>query len=49
MSVRAERIKVVIERKLLPEEKIIKLMNDYLLWELLSVDEYDTLSALMTA
>lgn len=46
MSVRADRIKSVIEKDLLPKEKIIKLMNDYLLWEMISVQEYDTLSGL---
>ena len=47
MSVRAERIKTVIEKKLLPEDKIVKLLNDYLLWEMISVEEYDTLTGLL--
>lgn len=47
MSVRAERIKYVINSQLLPQDKIIKLMNDFLLWELLTVEEYDTLNLLI--
>lgn len=50
MSARAERIKFVIEspEELLPQDKIIKLMNDFLLWGLITVGEYDTLNALIS-
>ena len=49
MSVRAERIKTVIDKRLLPEEKIVKLLNDYLLWEMITVEEYDTLTGLLNS